>query len=52
MQKAEGATRLNSFQQAGGVSLKQNALKIGDFSKSLNRLGRRGRAFKSHRPDQ
>jgi hypothetical protein len=31
MRKAESSTNLNSFQQGCRISLKQNALKIGDF---------------------
>jgi hypothetical protein len=31
MRKAESSTKVNSIQQAGRISLKQNALKIGDF---------------------
>jgi hypothetical protein len=31
MRKAENSTKLNSFQQAGRILLKQNALKIGDL---------------------
>jgi hypothetical protein len=53
MQKAESSTKLNSFQQAGRMSLKQNALKIGDFREiAATVLGSVGRAFKSPRPDQ
>jgi hypothetical protein len=29
--KAESSTKFNSFQQAGRILLKQDALKIGDF---------------------
>jgi hypothetical protein len=53
MRKAESSTKLNCPQQARRISLKQNALKIGDFLEiSTTALGAGGRAFKSPRPDQ
>jgi hypothetical protein len=53
MRKAESPTKLNSFQQGGGIWLKQNALKIRDFRDVwITALGAGGRAFKSPRPDQ
>jgi len=43
MRKAESSTKLNSFQQARRISLKQNALKIGKFLKiATPALGSRG----------
>jgi len=52
MREAQSSTRLNSFQQAARIWLKQNALKIGYFhSRPITALGAGGRAFKSPRPD-
>jgi hypothetical protein len=51
--KAENSTKLNSFQQAGCILLKENALKIGNFLEiAITALGAGGRAFKSPRHDQ
>jgi hypothetical protein len=53
MRKAESSTKVNSLKQAGRISLKQNALEIGDFLEiATTALGAGGRAFKSPRPDQ
>ena len=53
MRKAGSSTKLNGFQQARRIPLKQNALKIGDFLEiATTALGAGGRAFKSPRPDQ
>jgi hypothetical protein len=42
MRKAESSTNLNSFQQAGHILLKQNALKIGGVRNRNDRLGLSG----------
>jgi hypothetical protein len=51
--KADNSKKLDSFQQAARISLKQNALKIDDFrGMPESVLGAGGRAFESPRPDQ